>query len=236
MRNDDWTWSQITSELIKASRAIEVVEDQESHLKSEASDDAGKPKKGAKVYAAGKAQEGDKNENPRDYVPRDANGGRGGGFGRGGRFSGRGGRGGRFGRGGNDGNVSNKKHCDGCGNAHGKDECPAFDNECGFCDFIGHFERCCNKKHQARAKAREETRQQESSQRKKKTMGMEEEEEEGEDEEHVEQPRSAKKPKRNVNFLVRKFNADQYDSREDWLAEEPYRLERGSKWYNSLDR
>ena len=166
----------------KASRATEVVEDQETQRESETSDDASKPKKGAKVYAADKIREGVKNDNPHDnYVPRDGNGGRGGDPGRVGRVAGRGG---RFGRG-DDGNVSNKKHCYGCGNTHDKAKCPAYDNECGFCDMIGHFERCCYKKNQARAKAREEmAQQQESSQRKENTMEMVEQEEK-EDEESL---------------------------------------------------
>jgi len=96
VRDDDWTCIQITSELNKASRAMELVEDvnkdqeakdQEAQLISETSVDARKPSKGVMAYAAGKAQEGDKNE----CVPRAGNGG-------------------RFGRSGIDGNVSNKKH------------------------------------------------------------------------------------------------------------------------------
>ena len=74
----------------KASRAMEVVEDQEAQRESETSDDASKPKKGAKVYAANKIREGVMNDNPHDnYVPRDGNGRRGGGPGRVGRFAGR---------------------------------------------------------------------------------------------------------------------------------------------------
>ena len=242
VRNHTWTWSQISTELMAASRAIQVVEDQKAQLKpaAESSDDSGKSKKGAKVNAASKAQEGENSEYHREN-PRDGHGGRGdghgsrGGGGRG-RFSGRGDQSGRsrgrFGGRGNDGHGSVNHHCDGCGSAHGKNDCPAYGNECGFCAVIGHFERCCFLKSQAREKARDETvNQQNSSYRKKKQVHADEEGEEEEDDERL--SRSAKKKRNNersVNFLARNFNADEYESRDDWLSEEPYRMRR-SRWY-----
>ena len=139
---------------------------------------------------------------------------------------------GRFVGRGNDGHGSVNHHCDGCGSAHGKNDCPAYGNECGFCAVIGHFERCCFLKSQAREKARDETvNQQNSSYRKKKQVHADEEGEEEEDDERL--SRSAKKKRNNersVNFLARNFNADEYESRDDWLSEEPYRMRR-SRWY-----
>jgi len=214
--NQDWNWETIHDKVIGAARAIQVVEENEKQ--SVESDDKVFKKTMKTVNVANARSK--RNQEGGEYS-RDGYNGRGSGY-----VS-------REGKG--------KTECKGCGNAHDNkdDECPAIDNECGFCEMIGHFERCCAKKRQAREQARKETAQEQRNSHHKK-HNIEDEEEEEEDEEIVQKSPEKKQKQqnfskpRNVNF-ARAFHADEYDTREEWLAEEPYRYERRPRWYEQND-